>query len=68
MHLTPPERRLQRVAAVVNARDLLVRLCDSKRTPRVPFAVRSEARALLRWYPEPLPLRRALEGDEPLQD
>lgn len=59
---TQPERRMQQVAAVVNSRDLLVRLCDPKRTPRVPFAVRSEARSLLRWFPDVHSLRRALEG------
>jgi hypothetical protein len=43
----------QQVWSVVAARDFLVRLTRPGETPRVPGAVRQEARALLRHYPMP---------------
>lgn len=38
-------------AAIVRGRKFLEKLCDPGRTPRVPSAVRSEARDLLKNYP-----------------
>ena len=51
----------QQVASVVAARDFLLRLTDTKETPRTPREVRREARALLRHYPIADPLRPVLE-------
>lgn len=41
----------ERAIAVNNARQFLLDLLDSKRTPRVPRAVRLRARDVLRHYP-----------------
>lgn len=57
---------LQQVSAVLNARELLVRLSDSRLTPRVPREIRSEARALLRNFPISQRLRPVLEGQASL--
>lgn len=62
----PYASRLQQVSAVLNARELLVRLSDSKQTPRVPRAVRAEAKALLRSFPAAQVLRPVLEGEASL--
>jgi hypothetical protein len=51
----------QEFAAIVNARLLLQRLVDPQLTPRVPRDIRAEARALLRWLPAPMVLRKKLE-------
>ena len=51
----------QQVASVVAARDFLLRLTDTKETPRIPREVRREARALLRHYPIADQLRPVLE-------
>jgi len=51
----------QQVSSVVAARDFLLRLTQSKETPRVPGEVRREARALLRHYPIASRLRPVLE-------
>ena len=56
----------QELAAVLNARSLLLRLCDHRLTPRVPGAVRSEARALMRWFPSPGRIRTALAPEKRL--
>lgn len=50
----------QQVSAVVATRDFLLRLTQTKVTPRVPGEVRREARALLRHYPLPERLRPVL--------
>ena len=52
---------LQQVTAVVATRDFLLRLIDTKETPRIPREVRREARALLRHFPPADQLRPALE-------
>ena len=52
---------MQQVAAVVATRDFLLRLIDTKETPRIPREVRREARALLRHYPIASELRPVLE-------
>jgi hypothetical protein len=41
----------ERTRAVVNTHDFLLELLDPKKTPRVPKAVRDQARHLLRHYP-----------------
>ena len=51
---------LQQVTAVVATRDFLLRLTDTKETPRIPREVRREARALLRHFPPADQLRPAL--------
>ncbi len=60
------ERRMisnpqQQVAAVVATRDFLLRLINTKETPRIPREVRREARALLRHFPIADELRPVLE-------
>ena len=52
---------MQQVSAVVATRDFLLRLIDTKETPRIPREVRREARALLRHYPIASELRPVLE-------
>ena len=65
MSLDSPRRMIsspmQQVAAVVATRDFLLRLVNTKETPRIPREVRREARALLRHYPLPERLRPVLE-------
>ena len=46
---------------MVATRDFLLRLMNTKETPRIPREVRREARALLRHYPPADQLRPALE-------
>lgn len=43
----------QRELAVHNTREFLLSLLNPQRTPRVPRAIRLEARALLKHYPLP---------------
>lgn len=64
--LTEFDRSIQEIAAVLQARDLLERLADFRKTRRIPSDVRAEARALLRWYPRPERLRPVLEGPQAL--
>ena len=52
---------MQQTSAVVATRDFLLRLIDTKETPRIPREVRREARALLRHYPIASELRPVLE-------
>jgi hypothetical protein len=52
----------QQVWAVLATRELLVRLTRPTETPRVPGAVRQEARALLRHFPMDDVLRPVLEA------
>jgi len=47
--MTLPDERYR---AVKFARDFLYDLCDSKKTPGVPKAVRERARSVLRHYPD----------------
>lgn len=44
---TPHDKQV----AIMRGRKFLEKLCDPGRTPRVPSAVRSEARDLLKTYP-----------------
>lgn len=67
MEPTRYETSVQEVAAVLQARTLLIRLSDHQLTPRIPRDVRAEARALLRWFPRAERLRPVLEGTAHLQ-
>lgn len=67
MEPTRYETSVQEVAAVLQARTLLLRLSDHRLTPRIPREVRAEARALLRWFPGAERLRPVLEGAAHLQ-
>lgn len=51
----------QQVSAVVATRDFLLRLINTKETPRIPREVRREARALLRHFPIADELRPVLQ-------
>ena len=51
----------QQVASVVATRDFLLRLINTKETPRIPREVRREARALLRHFPIADELRPVLQ-------
>ena len=42
---------IERTRSVINTREFLFRLINSKETPRVPRYIRENARALLRHYP-----------------
>jgi len=41
----------ERKNSVIRTEQFLISLCDPKQTPRVPSAVRQEARRLLKHYP-----------------
>jgi len=43
----------ERNSAVLQTRKFLMRLMNPQETPRVPRAIRAEARQLLKHYPEP---------------
>lgn len=60
--MTPYETGIQEIAAVLQTRTLLQRLSDHQLTPRIPREIRSEARALLRWFPRAEQLRPALQN------
>lgn len=57
----PISSPMQQVAAVVAARDFLLRLSDPSETRRVPGEIRKEARALLRHFPVADKLRPVLQ-------
>ena len=59
---------IQAVAALLETRSFLARLSDPAQTPRVPFPLRREARALLRHYPREERLRPVLIGPESLNE
>ncbi len=48
MQISSPSQELN---SIVATRDFLLRLTDTKESPRIPGEVRREARALLRHYP-----------------
>lgn len=57
--MTLPDERYR---AVMFARNFLYDLCDSKKTPGVPKAVRDQARSVLRHYPDEWNMQQAAEG------
>jgi len=63
-----PGPAIQAVAALLETRGFLARLSDPAQTPRVPHALRREARALLRHYPREERLRPVLTGAESLNE
>lgn len=54
----------ERTWAVTNCREFLLRLCDPKQTPRVPLAIRKQARSLLKHFPNKFDMEQAVEGRE----
>jgi hypothetical protein len=57
--MTLPDERFR---AVIAAEQFLADLCDSKKTPRVPAAVRRRASMILRHYPGSWDMIRAAEA------
>lgn len=51
----------ERYAALKHGRRLIEELCDPGKTPRVPSAVRSRARSVLRHYPNEWEFERMAE-------
>lgn len=54
--MTLPDERYR---AVRMARQFLMELCDSSKTPRVPTIIRNQARGILRHYPSDWDMDRA---------
>lgn len=52
----------QRYHSISNTEQFLLSLCDARATPRVPGAVRDQARRLLRHYPTSLDLEALAES------
>ncbi len=48
----------ERIFAIENARMFMLRLLDPKATPRVPRAIRQQARARLKHYPIVIEIER----------
>ncbi len=57
--MTLPDERYR---AVRMGTELLLDLCDSRKTPRIPREIRLRAAAVLRHYPTKLDLDRAAES------
>jgi len=51
----------ERFRAVLAAEQLLADLCDSKKTPRVPAAIRRQAGMILRHYPSDYDMSKAAQ-------
>lgn len=56
--MTIPRERMQ---AVRQTREFLFRLCNPKETPRVPSAIRDQARRCIKHYPTEYDMERAAE-------
>jgi hypothetical protein len=52
----------ERFRAISKTRHFLGALCDPKRTPGVPSAIRDEARRCLKHYPGALDMEEAIHG------
>jgi hypothetical protein len=52
----------ERTRSVLNTRQFLLELCNPEQTPRVPKTVRSQARALLRHFPNPSDINNVVYG------
>lgn len=52
----------ERYSAVLRARQLLLNLCNSQHTPRVPKLIRDEARYCLRHFPSEWDMQTASRG------
>ena len=59
---------IERTNAVLRTEKFLMELCDPKKYPRVPRAVREEAGRLLRHYPSQYNMKYIEESFEPLED
>lgn len=57
----------ERTLAVTNTRAFLLSLLDPKQTPRVPKAIRMQARSLLKHYPNDFYLMEIWLDDPPSQ-
>ena len=57
LRISQPNQQLE---AMVGAREFLLRLTDTKETPRIPREVRREARAIMRHFPPEHELRPLL--------
>ena len=57
LRISQPNQQLE---AIVGVRDFLLRLTNTKETPRIPREVRREARAIMRPYPPEHELRPLL--------
>lgn len=57
--MTLPDERYR---AVKYARQFLMELCDSSKTPRIPSIIRNQARSILRHYPSDWDMERACQG------
>ncbi len=57
--MTLPDERYR---AVMMARSFMYDLCDPKKTPGVPKAIRDQARGVLRHYPDTWEMQQAAEG------
>jgi len=54
---------IEKVRAIINARDFLLRLLDPKETPRVPKDIRREARQRVKHLPHEYELTGMLNED-----
>jgi hypothetical protein len=59
MKMTLPDERYR---AVIQTEKFLKSLCFSSETKRVPLAIRQQARALLRHYPNDWDMKRAADS------
>jgi hypothetical protein len=59
---------IERTNAVLNAEKFLLKLCIPSLSPRVPKAIREEARRLLRHYPTQYNMRYIEESFEEIKD
>lgn len=57
--MTLPDERYR---AVRMARQFLLELCDSSKTPKIPSIIRNQARGILRHYPSDWDMERACQG------
>ena len=59
---------IERTNAVLRTEKFLLKLCIPKESPRVPKAIREEARRLLRHYPSQYHMRYIADSFEELKD
>lgn len=60
--MTLPDERWR---SIEQARQFMLRLLDPKQTPRVPKAIRLEARARVKHYPTPVEMTLLCEERQP---
>jgi len=59
---------IERTNAVLNTEKFLLKLCIPSHSPRVPKAIREEARRLLKHYPSQYNMRYIEESFEEIKD